>query len=621
MPNDDARNDPASGDHTPPAGQRPSRRLPGDISPQDRPAYTSRKRNPAPADSSGGRAPRRARDRYQLYRQPRRQGARRSRPGTTTTADPATPLRRAFDHAEQEQLAAQRSPRNRLRRMTRNKWFLPAVGIPSVIVLALMIVMAPVLYSAFNAYRDVQVDDVQHIQSAFVPQLNVQGTPELVAAPTEQSSIDWNGKDRITILLLGVDMAESGAARTDTLILVNIDPQTKSASMLSIPRDLKVVIPGYGIDKINAAFALGDFNKVQGGGAGLTIRTIEANLGIPISGFVQIDFNGFIEMVDTVGGITVDVPYPIKDDTYPAENYRYQRIYFPAGWQHMDGEEALVYARTRHQDGDARRSARQQQVLLGLRQQALGLDLIPQLPKLIEQFGDSVRTDISITDAVQLARLGTDIPRENISQVSLLPVLWDEQVPGGPYYLNADWTMLGDVLSEFTGSDINPPGAAISNPDYSVPILIENGTTNKGLAGRVGDILEANGFWNVEVANAEEGSDIETTTIRDRDNNLGTSALITNLIGIGADTITLGESEDATIGDGTGRSAAPSRNDYAIVITLGTDAPDPAGDQWNLQDYQREAGNDGAFEDPSDADATEPDEIPDQWEDEDNEGF
>lgn len=425
-----------------------------------------------------------------------------------------------------------------------------------------------------------------------MPQLNEAGTPELVAATSGESNFTWSDEERITILLLGVDKSENGASRTDTLILVNIDPVAKTANMLSIPRDLKTVIPGYGVDKINAAFALGEFNKVQGGGAGLTVRTIETNLGIPISAFVQIDFNGFVNMVDTVGGITIDVPYPIKDDTYPAENYQYQRIYFPAGWQHMDGEEALKYARTRHQDGDTRRSARQQQVLLSLRDQAIGLNLIPQLPILIEQFGDSVRTDISIGDAVKLGRLGTEIPRDSITQTSLMPALYEEQVPAGPYYLNADWEAVGDVLSEFTGTEISPPGAALANPDYGLPIMIENGTNNKGLAGRIGDYLEANGFWNVAVATVEDAGTHEKTVIRDRENNLATSALITQLIGVGADTITLG-ADGTAIGDGTGMN---SNGEYVIVITLGDDAPDPAGDEWNLQDYQREAGNDGAFE-------------------------
>lgn len=616
MPNDDLppasqpENLPAFQPENPPRQVR-KRADDSPVFPHRRPHYLSRRRPPSSnritsPESDISRAPRRAGERYRLYHEGR--SRRPGRPPISVSASaPAGALALAFQHAEQEQQVVQNRPGHRLRRITRQTWFWPAVGVPGVVLLVALIVLSPVVYSAFFAYRDVQVDPVDHVRSAFVPQLNEAGTPELVAATSGESNFTWSDEERITILLLGVDKSENGASRTDTLILVNIDPVAKTANMLSIPRDLKTVIPGYGVDKINAAFALGEFNKVQGGGAGLTIRTIETNLGIPISAFVQIDFNGFVNMVDTVGGITIDVPYPIKDDTYPAENYQYQRIYFPAGWQHMDGEEALKYARTRHQDGDTRRSARQQQVLLSLRDQAIGLNLIPQLPILIEHFGDSVRTDISIGDAVKLGRLGTEIPRDSITQTSLMPALYEEQVPAGPYYLNADWEAVGDVLSEFTGTEISPPGAALANPDYGLPIMIENGTNNRGLAGRIGDYLEANGFWNVAVATVEDAGTHEKTVIRDRENNLATSALITQLIGVGADTITLG-ADGTAIGDGTGMN---SNGEYVIVITLGDDAPDPAGDEWNLQDYQREAGNDGAFEEaPPGTDISPLEDIP-----------
>lgn len=471
-----------------------------------------------------------------------------------------------------------------MRNLPRKRWFWPVIGIPGILLLVTLLILSPVIYQSFNAYRDVQVDSVDHIESALVPQLNRAGTPELVEASGELTDTTWSGTERITILLLGVDKASSGASRTDTLILVNIDPVEKIASMLSIPRDLKVVIPGYGVDKINAAFALGEFNKVQGGGAGLTIRTIEANFGIPVSAFVQIDFNGFVQMIDTVGGITIDVPYPIKDDTYPAENFRYQRIYFPSGWQHLEGEEALQYARTRHQDGDSRRSARQQQVLLALREQAIGLNLIPQHPSLIGQFGDSVRTDISVNDAVRLARLGTEIPRESITQTSLIPSLYEEYGANGTYYLSADWDMVGDVLSEFSGTSLNPPGAALAHADYSLPILVENGTENPGLANRISETLQAEGFWNIQISDASDHH--ESTTVADHQDNLGTAALITHVIGISPDSISQG------LPAGTMSSSG-----YAITITIGDDAPDPAGDESNLRDYQREEGiDDGTLE-------------------------
>jgi len=476
---------------------------------------------------------------------------------------------------------------------------------------------APVLYESFQAYQDVRVDPVARDTSAFVPALNAAGTPELVAAPTQPVLPEWSGTEPVTILLLGVDKSVRGASRTDTIILVNIDPVAKTASMLSIPRDLKVVIPGYGINKINAAFALGEFNQVQGGGAGLTTRTIEANLGIPVHHFAQVDFDGFVRMINTAGGITIDVPYPLKDDAYPADNYQYQRIYFPSGWQHLGGERALQYARTRHQDGDQRRSERQQQVLLALRDQAINLNLISKLPTLIGQFGDSVRTDIGVDTAIRLARLGTEIPRDQIRQLSLMPTLYEEQLPDQPYYLVADWEETGELLSDFAGAPINPPGAALANPDYSLSILILNGTDNDGLAGRVGDVLEWNGFWNVDVAVAEGSGGIAQSTVIDNGNYLGTSALITNLIGVGADRISVtslpsSTSTSTSTADATTTSTANTADgtedimsrirasgsgpgnrveqydegDYAIVITLGDDAPDPAGSELQLDEYQ-----------------------------------
>ena len=498
------------------------------------------------------------------------------------------------------------------RRLRNRPWFWVATGIPAIAVIALMVILGPVVFQSVTAYREVKVESVERERSAFVAALNAEGTPELVAAPTEETDTEWSGTEPVTILLLGVDVSINGASRTDTLILVNIDPVSKSAAMLAIPRDLKVVIPGYGINKINAAFALGEFNQVQGGGAGLTIRTIEANLGIPVSHFAQIDFDGFVRMIDTVGGVSLDVPYPIKDDLYPADNFQYQRVYFPSGWQHLDGEASLQYARTRHQDGDQRRSERQQQVLLALRDQAVTLDLIGDLPTLIGQFGDSVRTDIGIDNAVSLARLGAEIPRDRITMYSLMPSLFEEQLPDEPYYLVADWPETGKILSDFAGSTIKPPGAALANPEYDLPVLILNGTDTEGLAGRVGDVLEWNGFTNVDVALANDDDSHERTSIIDNGNYLGTSALITNLIGVGADQITVTSLPSSTVtavprttptptarAKRTGR-AAPARanlddydvNDYAIVITLGDDAPDPADAELQLDEYQEQIDGD-----------------------------
>lgn len=494
---------------------------------------------------------------------------------------PDTPLARELQRARTQQ-SAKLGTASKWRRLTRRKWFWPVLGVPGILAMVAIIVLTPVLYSSFIAYRNVQVGDIEHRESSLIAQLNQQGTPELVARAPDQGISHWNGEDRITILLLGADLsAADGSSRTDTIMLVNIDPRTKSASIMSIPRDVKVVIPGYGIDKINAAFALGDYNKVQGGGAGLMIRTIEANFGIPIHAFVQIDFNGFVQMIDTVGGIYVDVPYPIMDNTYPAENFNFQRIYFPAGWQHLDGEEALIYARTRHQDGDTSRSARQQQVLLALRDQHLNTDLITQLPKLITDFGDTVRTDISVTDAIKLAQLGLEIPRDNITQIPVGEALYEDIGDNGVFYLGVYWTEMEALLSDFVGYRVSSPGAAYMDPDYGARILVINGTDNQGLAGRVGTVLEYNGFWRISVDTAEDVGNYDRSSVIDIEGNLGTSALVSELISVGHDTITFGDEAQTTAREGGYR-------DYDIVVILGNDAWDPAGDAWTLEDYTRE---------------------------------
>lgn len=500
---------------------------------------------------------------------------------TASMEMPTTGFARDLAEARNKQ-ASKLGTSSRWKRFTRRKWFWPAVGVPGILAMVALLALSPIIYSSFMAYRDVQVDDIEHKESNLIAQLNAQGTPELVERPTESAISNWNGEDRITILLLGADLsAADGSSRTDTIMLVNIDPRTSSASILSIPRDVKVVIPGYGIDKINAAFALGDYNNVQGGGAGLMIRTIEANFGIPIHAFVQIDFNGFTHMINTVGGVYVDVPYPILDSSYPAENFNFQRIYFPAGWQHLDGEEALIYARTRHQDGDTSRSARQQQVLLALRDQQLNADLITQLPRLITEFGDTVRTDISITDAIKIARLGLEIPRENITQISVTSALYDEWGDNGIYYLMVDWPVMEGLLSDFVGYEVSSPGAAYMDPDYGARVLIINGTNNRGLAGRVGTVLEYNGFWRISVDTAEDVGNYDTSSILDVEGNLGTSALVSELISVDQDTITWGDPAR----DQANSSGFP---DYDIIVVLGNDAWDPQGDNWTLEDYTRE---------------------------------
>lgn len=230
---------------------------------------------------------------------------------------------------------------------------------------------------------------------------------------------DYEEKERVNILLLGTDKRPSEVfARTDTMILVTVDPNSKTAGMLSIPRDLWVSVPGYYEDRINKAFFLGEQDNYPGGGPALAMKTIQYNLGVPVHFYVQVDFNGFEQIVDTLGGIDITVPQTIDDPTYPDNNYGYDPFYIEAGQHILNGHDALRYARTRHTPGaDFSRARRQQQVLLAIRDKALQLGMVPKIPELWSTMAGTVETDLQLVDIVELAQLADEIDTANIKSV------------------------------------------------------------------------------------------------------------------------------------------------------------------------------------------------------------
>jgi LCP family protein required for cell wall assembly len=203
----------------------------------------------------------------------------------------------------------------------------------------------------------------------------------------------------VTILLLGSDgrPGEEGPTRTDTVIVVRIDPGMRRAAMLSIPRDLIVEIPGYGYGRINAAHVYGDLSPELGGGLNLVRATVSNLLGVPIDYAVLVDFNGFIGLIDAIGGIDIDVPNALYDGEYPTMDYGYMAVSFDPGMQHMDGERALQYARIRHMDSDFERGRRQQEILLAaarhLRERN-PLDLLDTLASATSSLRGYVQTDL-----------------------------------------------------------------------------------------------------------------------------------------------------------------------------------------------------------------------------------
>lgn len=267
------------------------------------------------------------------------------------------------------------------------------------------------LLSAYLFYASVRDIFAYMAQSGSV-QLPLGGDP----ATGPETVPDWSQRERVNLLLLGVDQRpnEEGPWRSDTMIVVTVDPESMTAGALSIPRDLYVEIPGYGERRINMAHFLGDAYDYPGGGPGLAMETIEYNFGIPMHYYIRINFQGFREIVDYLGGVTIDVEQEIWDYRYPDGQYGYTTIHIPAGTQLMDGRMALQYARTRHSGTDFDRLRRQRQVLMAIREKALRLDLIPKIPALASTMGQMVKTNLQLGEVVTLAQIASRIGAEDI---------------------------------------------------------------------------------------------------------------------------------------------------------------------------------------------------------------
>jgi LCP family protein required for cell wall assembly len=229
----------------------------------------------------------------------------------------------------------------------------------------------------------------------------------------------------MNILLVGTD-ARPGedVSRTDTIVLAHLDNRTNRVSMLSFPRDLWVTIPGYGKNKINAAYPIGERQIGPGYGPALLKETVGELVGLPIDHFMLINFDGFKTLIDKLNGIYVDVPKALDDPAYPTDDYRTIKIHFDAGRQLLDGDRALIYARTRHADSDFGRNQRQQQVLMAIFDRVREQGLLSQLTN-IDQYTDSmsdyIRTDLSRSDMLSLASMGSKLNAESIQRYAIDP--------------------------------------------------------------------------------------------------------------------------------------------------------------------------------------------------------
>jgi len=205
----------------------------------------------------------------------------------------------------------------------------------------------------------------------------------------------------LDVLILGLDSrpGEGFVTRTDSIMLAGLQPSRVRVSLLSIPRDLFIGVPGYGEQRINAVNVLGEMDA-PGSGPDLLAQSIAASFGVQPDRYLRLNFQGFIDLIDAVGGVTIDVPRTIVDYQYPTADFGTIEVRFEQGSQHMDGERALQYARTRHADDDYQRAARQQQVLT-----ALSLKLLNPIswPRVVAVISGSMDTNLTLIDFVTQA--------------------------------------------------------------------------------------------------------------------------------------------------------------------------------------------------------------------------
>lgn len=236
-------------------------------------------------------------------------------------------------------------------------------------------------------------------------------------------------QNKMNIMVLGVDERADDVGRSDTLFVVTVDTNTKEVAMLSIPRDTRVKIPGHGYDKINHAYAEG--------GHKLSQQAVEGLLGIPIDHYIMINFNAFNKIVDAVGGVDIDVekrmyyedPYDGKDGLV---------IDLRPGLQHMDGNTAIQYVRYRDEEGDIGRVQRQQKFIRALMKEVASPSVIPRIPAIIQQVSAAVKTDMSTTDMLSLAKILNDAYKNGLKA---------DMVPGKPAYISDISYWLPDVVA------------------------------------------------------------------------------------------------------------------------------------------------------------------------------
>jgi LCP family protein required for cell wall assembly len=336
------------------------------------------------------------------------------------------------------------------------------------------------------------------------------------------------GDGRINILLLGNGGdGHEAPDLTDTMMVASIDPVNKTADLVSIPRDMWVAIPKHGSMKINAAYETGkydylgkidnsnkDHNAVKAG-LDMADQTVEQVLGISIHYNVLVNFISFKKAVDTVGGVTVNVPDQLYDPTMAWEN-NWNPVLAKAGVQQMNGKQALMYARSRETSSDFARGERQRLIILALKEKVATLGTLSnplKISQLLSTFGDNVYTDLSLTDASRLMSLSKGISNSKVKSVGFtdegLNLVTTDNVKGQSVVKpRAGFNEYGDIQAYIRSTLVD---GYILKEHSSITVL--NGSGKPGLAATEAKLLKSYGYNVQTVGDAPQGTYLKTTIV------------------------------------------------------------------------------------------------------------
>lgn len=384
-------------------------------------------------------------------------------------------------------------------------------------------------------------------QGFFSAQKVFTGAASSAASLTEKvdpNALKGEGDGRINVLLAGGGgPGHKGGDLTDTLILASIDPVNHKAVLVSVPRDLWVTIPGRGSMKINAAYATAKQSYMRKNGvdtndsgaiqAGLTSidQAMERVLGVPIHYNLLVNFTAFKQAIDTVGGVTVDVPEDLYDPTMAWEN-GYNSYIAREGVQQFNGKQALNYVRSRHTSSDFARGERQRAIMLALKQKIVTAGTLSnptKLSGLISAFGNNVYTDLSLQDAWRLFGIVKQVNNQHISSASLAGTTDITSSSAGADSLITTGNINGqsivmpkaglesyDEIQEFARSKLQD-GYIIKE---KAKVLVLNGTVESGLGQSMADKLKSYGYNVTGVRNAPTTLYRKTVVIKTSNKNM-----------------------------------------------------------------------------------------------------